>query len=81
MAREVSAVAEWRESGAKFHAMRDHPSQGVPILGGLFGMRRKLRQDLLAGKTDFKSMIRSSRGMWKKVSTCFTTSVSDVNSP
>ena len=67
MAREVSAVAEWRGSGAKYHAMRDHPSQAVPILGGLFGMRMGTNADHVQGKRDFISMARSSRGVWKKV--------------
>lgn len=37
--REVSAVAEWLESGSNFHIMRDHPYHTVPILGGLWGSR------------------------------------------
>lgn len=36
-AREAAAVAEWMESGLPFHAMRDHPDHGIPVLGGLWG--------------------------------------------
>lgn len=44
--RELFAVNEWISSGAPFHVMRDHKEHGVPILGGMFGIRR----DALAGK-------------------------------
>ena len=38
--REVEAVEEWLQSGKTLHAMRDHPQHGVPMLGGLWGVRR-----------------------------------------
>lgn len=37
--REQIAVEEWIESGADVHIMRDHPYHGVPILGGMWGVR------------------------------------------
>ena len=37
--REKAAVAEWLESGASFHIMRDHPDQGIPMLGSMWGWR------------------------------------------
>jgi len=38
--REASAVKEWENSDKKFHIMRDHPSHGVPILGGMWGAKK-----------------------------------------
>jgi hypothetical protein len=38
--REMFAVHEWMSSGLGFHAMRDHPFHVIPIMGGVFGMRR-----------------------------------------
>lgn len=38
--RELFAVNEWIASGLNFHAMRDHEQHNVPILGGMFGMKR-----------------------------------------
>lgn len=38
-ARERAAVAEWEASGKRFHAMRDHPFHGVPMLAGMWGGR------------------------------------------
>ena len=42
--RERLAVDEWLESGADLHVMRDHPYHGVPMLGGMWGVKgRKLK--------------------------------------
>jgi hypothetical protein len=38
-AREKVAVDEWLASGADFHLIRDHPYHGVPILGGMWGVK------------------------------------------
>jgi len=38
--REMFAVHEWMSSGLGFHAIRDHPYHVIPIMGGVFGMRR-----------------------------------------
>ena len=38
--REVAAVNDWlRNTTLSYHAMRDNPYHGTPILGGMFGMR------------------------------------------
>ena len=37
--REVAAVREWLGSGLWLHSMRDHPSHGFPLLGGMWGAR------------------------------------------
>jgi len=39
-AREAAAVNQWMETPWPFHAMRDHPHHTVPILGGMWGMKR-----------------------------------------
>lgn len=37
--REAAAVNAWLASRCPVHVMRDHPSHGVPILGGMWGVR------------------------------------------
>ncbi len=37
--REMEAVNEWLASDNMFHIMRDHPNHGVPILGGMWGVK------------------------------------------
>lgn len=37
--RERLAVEEWIASGADLHIMRDHPYHGVPVLGGMWGVK------------------------------------------
>lgn len=49
--RERAAVYEWEKSDKGFHTMHDHPYHTVPILGGMWGMKRgAVRQfyDLMA---------------------------------
>lgn len=38
--REARAVAEWIESGKKFHSCRDHTHHHLPLGGGLWGATR-----------------------------------------
>lgn len=40
--REKEAVDEWLVSDKDFHIMRDNHQHGVPILGGMWGVRHKL---------------------------------------
>mgnify|MGYP003632097429 CR=1 FL=1 len=40
--REKEAVDEWLASDKDFHIMRDNQQHGVPILGGMWGVRNKL---------------------------------------
>jgi hypothetical protein len=37
--RELLAVEEWIAQDTDFHIIRDHPSHGVPILGGMWGAK------------------------------------------
>lgn len=47
--REIFAVNSWLSSGLLFHVMRDHAEHDVPVLGGMFGMRRgALRERTMA---------------------------------
>lgn len=39
-ARERAAVDAWLASSRDAHVMRDHPAHNVPMLGGLWGVRR-----------------------------------------
>lgn len=38
--REYQAVLQWLNSDKQFHAMRDHPAHGIPVLGGMWGAKR-----------------------------------------
>jgi hypothetical protein len=40
--REKEAVDEWLVSDKDFHIMRDNHQHGVPILGGMWGVRHKI---------------------------------------
>jgi len=44
--REKAAVDEWLEGPQLFHIMRDHPWHNAPILGGMWGARKPLLQDM-----------------------------------
>lgn len=44
--REKLAVDEWLESPHGFHTMHDHPHHSVPILGGMFGIKKGLFSEL-----------------------------------
>lgn len=39
--REAAAVAEWLDSGRRFHIMRDHPKHWIEILAGMWGCTRE----------------------------------------
>jgi hypothetical protein len=47
--REYIVLDEWLEGHYPFHVIRDHPYHGVPILAGLFGVKRPLRE-FISGK-------------------------------
>lgn len=56
--REKVAVDEWSESGKALHIIRDHPSHGIPILGGMWGIQgleaiAKLSDALANGAGEF----------------------------
>ena len=38
--REVEAVKEWLNSNKQFHIMRDHQYHSVPLLGGMWGVKK-----------------------------------------
>lgn len=44
--REKLAIDEWLSSDKKFHIMRDHPYHGTQILGGMWGARGGLLNDI-----------------------------------
>ena len=46
--REKEAVDEWLKSDRDFHIMRDHPNHAMPILGGMWGARNRVRFNLYA---------------------------------
>lgn len=44
--REREAVDEWLASSKMFHTMHDHPHHSVPILGGMWGIKKGLFSEL-----------------------------------
>ena len=44
--REKAAVDSWIASNKDFHAMRDHIEHNVPILGGMFGVRKGILKNI-----------------------------------
>jgi len=38
--RESEAIKEWENSNKLFHIIRDHQNHGIPILGGLWGAKK-----------------------------------------
>jgi protein O-GlcNAc transferase len=61
--REKYAVDEWIETDKKLHIMRDHPSHGIQILGGTWGLLNSFDFNMkdaiikfLEIKPDFKYM-------------------------
>jgi hypothetical protein len=44
--REKLAVDEWLESDKDFHIMRDHPYHNTEILGGMWGVRNGLLDNI-----------------------------------
>lgn len=44
--REVFAINEWLASDKDFHIMRDHPFHAVPILGGMWGCRNGIMNEI-----------------------------------
>jgi len=56
--REKAAVDEWLSGDKLFHIMRDHPWHATPILGGMWGARKPILQNMTQlideyGKGDF----------------------------
>ena len=44
--REKAAVDDWLTSDKPIHAMRDHPWHGTPILGGMWGLKKGILDDI-----------------------------------
>ena len=44
--REKTAVDEWLAGDKLFHTMRDHPCHSTEILGGMWGARKPILQDI-----------------------------------
>lgn len=44
--RETAAIKEWLESDKLFHILRDHPFHNVPILGGMWGVKKPLLKNM-----------------------------------
>ncbi|CAF1035016.1 unnamed protein product [Rotaria sp. Silwood1] len=63
--RERAAVDVWLASNKSFHAMRDHPMHGVPMLGGMWGFRPSLNPTisrLMHNKIHDRSLVKRYGG-------------------
>lgn len=56
--RERRAVDEWLESNKSLHIMRDHAYHGTPILGGMWGLRGTINNNV----TELVNSFLLSRG-------------------
>jgi protein O-GlcNAc transferase len=52
--REKCAIDEWMESDKNFHIMRDHPWHGTEILGGMWGAKRGVLNQMKTLMEDYE---------------------------
>ncbi len=55
--RERDAVMQWLNSTKAFHVMRDHPHHNYPVMGGLWGLKLKAKEQ----KAVLESFLLASR--------------------
>jgi len=72
--RERIAVDEWLASGTDVHVMRDHPYHGVPILGGMWGVKGQRLKGLRQAILDFSPTLEKGQDqlflqswVWEKI--------------
>lgn len=53
--REKAAVDEWLASDELVHSMRDHPHHSVPMLGGMFGLKKGIINNITNEIKEFLS--------------------------
>ena len=53
--REAQAVKEFENSPCLFHIMRDHPYHNAFVLGGMFGVKKGILDDMTTLCEDFQS--------------------------
>lgn len=65
--REKTAVDEWLASDELIHVMRDHPHHSVPILGGMFGLKKGIFDNLDQEISEFlqESSLRDGGNYWQ----------------
>ena len=61
--RELFAVNSWLRSAEHFHVMRDNPSHDVPILGGMFGMKRNVLRGVQMVSIIQTALLENSNGI------------------
>ena len=68
--RERLAVDDWIASGADLHVMRDHPYHGVPLLGGMWGVKGGKLKGISAAMESFTPTVDKGQDqafLWKWV--------------
>lgn len=65
--REKLAVDEWLASDELIHVMRDHPHHSVPILGGMFGLKKGVFDNLTHEINEFlqEPSLRDGGNYWQ----------------
>jgi protein O-GlcNAc transferase len=58
--RERAAVDEWLASGKTLHVMRDHPGHSLPMMGGMWGIRKVPMFSMEASIASFRPDARFS---------------------
>lgn len=64
--REIYAINEWLDSDKNFHIMRDHPYHNVPILGGMWGCRGGILNNIEELIDSWKNHTHT-KGNWREV--------------
>ena len=54
--REKEAVDQWLKSDKDFHLMRDHPYHSTEILGGMWGCKYPLLENMVSSIHNYKKM-------------------------
>lgn len=68
--REKLAVQDWIDSGCDLHVIRDHPYHGVPIVGGMWGIRGGRLKGIAKAMEEFSPTVdkgQDQQFLWKWV--------------
>jgi len=65
--REIEAINMWLASDKDFHIIRDHPYHNAPILGGLWGARNKVLQEMTSLLHEFENTKTPDRKQYDQI--------------
>jgi hypothetical protein len=73
--REKIAVDEWIASNKGFHTMHDHFHHSVPILGGMFGVKKDVLSDINLLIDDWLKRSHNNNGNYWQIDQQFLTNI------